>query len=599
MDEEVTKRSVLKTAAGIGAFGLVPGSGRGADDPPEDRDRYIVGVTSGDEDRTSTAVEAAKREAIAVHTEIELPGVRHLVVGEYATADVESIRSTPGVAYVEPDRRYRLPQPIVHPNRSDGEQPGASDAGAAVDDHEYPWGIERLDATTLRDLGYTGDGATIAILDSGIDPTHPALGDTIDGGTSIGGACREDRGPYDDVDCAEDWDDSYGHGTHVAGSAGALDHDVDEAENPGAGIDRIAGVAPAASLLAVNVLHWRESDNGWTDFVWASDFIDGLNWAVSEGADVVNASLVGFDPYDPMRDAVASATDSGVVVVVSAGNTGGEGCDDDCVSYPAAYDDAIAVAATTEDDSVAYFSSRGPEVDVAAPGASVTSSVPAIGDAYDGRYAVFSGTSMAAPHVSGLAALLKAHTGLEDPGAIRDRMQETAADIGGDEVETGAGLIDPVGAVEVDLTPALGTDDATDVGATTATVSGRLDDLADTETVAVGFEYGPAGGALDQSVEVGTRSEPGSFSATLTDLDDGLEYEVRAVGRPEAADTVATGETATFTTTSLAAPYTNEDGIVETAGLRTAVQDWQRGDIGTERLRSTLEAWSLGEPVPT
>ncbi|MFZ2053218.1 MAG: S8 family peptidase [Candidatus Aminicenantales bacterium] len=220
-----------------------------------------------------------------------------------------------------------------------------------------------------------GDAATIiAIVDSGIDFDHPDIRNKIvSGGRDI----------YND-----DWEatDDNGHGTYVAGLA-AADTNNDEG---------MAGVAWNCKILPVKV----------TDpegLAYYSDVIAGIIWAADNGAQVINISLGGDAPDDALRDALRYAYNKGVVVVASAGN------DDTAVFYPAAYDAyCLAVAATDYNDVPTSWSCFGPEVDVAAPGDSVLSIVPTW---YWGPgsfpYAFGDGTSASAPHVAGLAALLK------------------------------------------------------------------------------------------------------------------------------------------------------------------------------------------------
>jgi subtilisin family serine protease len=220
-----------------------------------------------------------------------------------------------------------------------------------------------------------GDATTIiAIVDSGVDFNHPDIKNKIiSGGRDI----------YND-----DWEaaDDNGHGTYVAGIA-AADTNNDEG---------IAGVAWNCMILPVKVTDEEGS-------AYYSDVITGIIWAADNGAQVINLSLGGDVPDDALRDALRYAYEKGVVTVASAGN------DDTAVFYPAAYDAyCLAVAATDYNDTRAPWSCFGPEVDVAAPGEWVLSIVPTW---YWGPdylpYAYGQGTSASAPHVAGLAALLK------------------------------------------------------------------------------------------------------------------------------------------------------------------------------------------------
>ena len=236
----------------------------------------------------------------------------------------------------------------------------------------------------------------IAILDSGVDFDHPDIRNKV---VSHGRDFAND-----------DWDatDDNGHGTYVAGIA-AADTNNDEG---------IAGVAWNCRILPVKV---TDSD-GSGYYSW---LIDGIIWATDQGADVINLSL-GGDVDDPfLEEACKYAFDQGVVIAAAAGNDSGP------VVYPAAYDAyVLAVAATDYNDAVADFSNFGPEVDVAAPGVYILGPAP---QAYVGTgylpYLFASGTSEAAPHVAGLAALIKSLKPDLPPADIMNVIRYTADDV--------------------------------------------------------------------------------------------------------------------------------------------------------------------------
>jgi thermitase len=232
-----------------------------------------------------------------------------------------------------------------------------------------------IKATPAWDAVLGDPDVVIAILDSGVDRTHPEL------------AAKVVSPGHDFANDDDDATDDHWHGTHVAGIAAA---DTNNAEG-------IAGVARNCKILPVKVA----GSDGTGYYSW---IIDGIIWAVDQGADVINLSM-GGDIDDPfLEDACAYAFDRGVVVVASAGNEFGGP-----VLYPAAYDSyVLAVAATDYSDQPADFSSAGPQVDVAAPGVYILGPAP---QWYVGKgnlpYVFASGTSQAAPHVSGMAALIK------------------------------------------------------------------------------------------------------------------------------------------------------------------------------------------------
>jgi len=275
-----------------------------------------------------------------------------------------------------------------------------------------PWGIDRIGAPEAQDVS-GGDGIDVAILDTGIDPNHETL--DVEGGYAVETA----RGPYD-----EDWADDEGHGTHCAGTAAALDNDIG-----------VLGTAPEVDLWAVKVLD-NSGSGSW------SGVAEGIEWAADNDMEVISMSL-GGGHSDTVQDAVEYAYSEGSLMVASAGNDYG-----DPVNYPAAYEEVIAVSATDEDDEIADFSSTGPNVELAAPGVDVLSTYP--GD----DYTTMSGTSMSAPHVSGVAAMVYDVLGLDasdndpsDVDEVREQLQVTAEDIGLDEEKQGHGLVDAAEAV--------------------------------------------------------------------------------------------------------------------------------------------------------
>jgi len=278
-----------------------------------------------------------------------------------------------------------------------------------------PWGINKIDAEQVWLLGGVGAGVNVGVIDTGISSVHPDLIANIKGGVS-------------EVGYTSSWNDDNGHGSHVAGIIGAVDNSI------GA-----IGASPAANLYAIKVLDRRGSG-------YLSDVIDGVDWAIGSGMNVINLSLGCDCPSESLHDAVARARDAGIVVVAAAGNSGGS------VLYPAAYPEAIAVAAVDSSDTAPYWSSLGPEVDLAAPGKSIYSTYKRTG------YATLSGTSMAAPHVAGATALMLGApvdpaydadaSGTWNPDEVQNKLQATATDlgIGGIDDIYGYGLVNALAA---------------------------------------------------------------------------------------------------------------------------------------------------------
>ncbi len=335
----------------------------------------------------------------------------HLIQGMALSVDpasLHTLRTLPGVRGVYPDVRLTAALadsvPLV----------GAPQVWSLTDGDGQP---------------VTGQGVHIAIVDSGVDYTHTALGGCLGPGCKV-------TGGYDYVnEDGDPWDD-YGHGTHVAGIAAAD--------------GLLRGVAPDAQLLAYKILN----ENG---VGYASDLIAALEQAVLDGADVINISLSGQgSPDDPMSLATQAAVDSGCVVAAVAGNYGpGLGT----VAAPGIAPGAISVAAADKGDIPADFSSRGPvaetfafKPDLIAPGVQISSSVPLAGSVSDASgWKAIDGTSMATPHVAGAAALLRQlHPGWS-PAQVKSALMNYALDLGADAFTQGAGRLDLPAAATPDL----------------------------------------------------------------------------------------------------------------------------------------------------
>ncbi len=277
-------------------------------------------------------------------------------------------------------------------------------ARALANRGEITWGVNRVHAPAAWDAT-EGAGVKVAVIDTGIDLNNSDLQGKVDGGYS---AITKTEKP-------DDYQDDNGHGTHVSGTIAAL--------RDGKGV---VGVAPKARLYAVKVLDADGSGN-------LSDVIDGIVWAAKNGMQVANMSLGAPIDSDAMHRAVRMAKGMGVVIVAAAGNSGA------AVGYPGAYPETIAVSASDSDDQIAPFSSHGPEVKFIAPGVDVVS------DKLGGGLISYSGTSMASPHVAGLAALAVSQgwTGLSGPDGVYSQLKKAAKPLPGLTAEQqGAGMID-------------------------------------------------------------------------------------------------------------------------------------------------------------
>ena len=444
-------------------------------------ERTIVGLTA------DAPVGLARQAADEVHHELDFDQIGKAIVGKFPEEALQGLENNPHVRYVEADQKAFALQTV-------------------------PWGVDRVGGDVLHQEGETGAGGSIAILDTGVQVDHETL--DVAGGAAFGTTCST---------CPEPYGDDNGHGTHCAGTAVAPDN--------GTGV---VGVSLDSDLYAVKVLN----SSGGGDF---GDVAAGIEWAADQGIDVASLSLGGPTPVQALEDACEYAVSQGTLVVAAAGN---DGCCDS-VGYPAAYDSVIAVSSTDDNDNISSFSSRGPEVDIAAPGSDIYSTY--INNGYD----TLSGTSMACPHVSGAAAHLMAD-GYSNTEA-RDQLFDTAEDIGLSSNEGGHGLLDAEAAVLGDVEPpepelSVSTNSATGVGETSATLNGSLNDLGEASSAEVWFEWGEAGGSLPNGTTPQTLTGTGSFDESISGLNDGTDYQF--VAHAETAEDSDSGTTQSFTTDS-------------------------------------------------
>jgi len=335
-------------------------------------------------------------------------GLEHLEVGMPLDRAAALLSALPFVDYAEPDYVVR---PVAQPNDTYiGLQWGIHNTGQSI---RNVTGIPDADIDGFEawDTRTSAAGVVVAIIDSGTQWSHPDLdGNIWDNADEIAGNGIDDDGNgY--VDDIRGWDfynndnnpdDGDGHGTHTAGTVGAEG-------NNGAGV---AGVAWDVQLMP---LRFIGPFGGST-----SDAIEAVNYAVANGARISNNSWGGGGFSTAMRDAIASARANNHLFVAAAGNDGVN--TDSSPHYPSSYteDNIISVAATDNRDNIAGFSNYGANsVDLGAPGVDIAST-------YTGSSYVWnSGTSMAAPHVAGAAAILLAHNPSWSYAQIRDRLYQT------------------------------------------------------------------------------------------------------------------------------------------------------------------------------
>jgi len=350
------------------------------------------------------------------------------------------LRKDPAVEYAELDAVYSIP-PLEAglAIRDTADTPGASFPNDPK--YKHQWHLRQIKMPGVWP-GATGKGVIVAVIDTGVaymdmpgsqkrkKPTFRQVPD-LKGTRFVQG--------YDFVNNRVEALDDHGHGTHVAGT-------IAQATHNGVGV---AGTAHGATIMPIKVLNARGMGN-------MADIAEAIRFAANNGAKVINMSLGGGPSSKIMAAAVKYANKKGVVVVCAAGNESkGK------VSYPAAYPGAIAVAATQFDKKTTFYSNWGKAVDVAAPGGNTREDQDGDGmpdgvlqnTILPGRpelneYLMFMGTSMASPHVAGVAALIM-QRGVTEPAAVERVLKQTAAHPEGEEWDEryGAGIVDAEAAI--------------------------------------------------------------------------------------------------------------------------------------------------------
>jgi subtilisin family serine protease len=275
---------------------------------------------------------------------------------------------------------------------------------------QYAWELIHLAQAHAE---ATATGVLVAILDTGVDASHEVMaGRALTGFDFLAmSPGAPDIGNSGDDDGDGDVDELVGHGTFLAGI--------------------VAAVAPGAMILPVKVL---EGD-GWGDVFGVAQ---GIAYAVDSGAGVINLSIATSEPSQTLSDAIAAARAAGSVVVVAAGNDNLS----DPGPFPAAYPDAVTVAATDADDEMAEFSNYGQFVDLCAPGVDVVSCFP------NGEYAIGQGTSISAAFVSGVAALVRSADLDASPEEVVAAVTAGVVPLEDDDGLLGSGRIDAQQALE-------------------------------------------------------------------------------------------------------------------------------------------------------
>jgi subtilisin family serine protease len=336
-----------------------------------------------------------------------LPIYRVAFPADQATSDMSTLRARPDV---------------VKAADVDGEQ----QAQVVPNDplyRQYQWNLRRIGMEQAWDLRPDAADVTVAVLDTGVDLSHPDLKPNL----------LTDQG-YDFLDDVPSPQDDESHGTAVAGIIGAL----------GNNHEGVSGVAWHVKLLPIKALN---SQGRGPD----SAMVKAILYAADQGARVINISSTGTRYSAALETAVQYAQDKGALIVAAAGNTGNG---DNSVDYPAAFDGVLAVAAIDDHDQLATFSQRQSYVSMAAPGVDVPST--AWTGAGRGPYASQSGTSIAAPHVAGAAAILWALRPDLSASDIANALENNADKVSSTDPGYGVGILNvarAVAALRLGVTP--------------------------------------------------------------------------------------------------------------------------------------------------
>jgi len=422
-------------SVGLGSRGLaaVIGESYSTDSAGYVAGQLLVGWRAG----TPAAAKASAHQAIGAQVYRTITALNIQEVSVPSSVSVAAAQryyaGVAGVRYAEPDflvAAYQEPNDPLYPQQ---------------------WALPTMHASAAWDVTAGRSDVIVAIVDTGIDPTHIEFAGRIVPGWSFvcsgpvsgaaapqsqGGGGKSSGTPVECLGSDNTWDD-YGHGTHVAGIAAA-------AMNNYAGV---AGVAPAVSLLPVKVLDATGSGT-------VSAVAQGIVYAADHGARVINLSLGGVIVSSTLWDACQYAHSRGVFIAAASGNDAG------FIGTPAWYPTTIAVGASTPTDTRASFSNYGLALDLVAPGTDILSTLPTYpvtltGWGFSLNYGRLSGTSMATPEVAGIAALCLSVNPTLGPEDLRNLLQRTATDLGetGFDAFTGAGRVDAAAAVQVAAHP--------------------------------------------------------------------------------------------------------------------------------------------------
>jgi serine protease len=357
----------------------------------------------------------------------------HVAPGQ-EDAIIEALSKRSDVEIAEPDSMMALSPEEMQPIQVAETQP--TDPGYPNDPlYVKQWHMRQIGMPQAWKLA-DGNGVVVAVLDTGVgfeDYKNMHVLPDLKGITFVD--------PYDFVGNSKHAGDDHGHGSHVTGT-------IAQVTNNGIGV---AGVARNVKIMPLKVLSASGSGS-------VAGIADAIRFAADHGAKVINMSLGGAFPSRVLKKAVEYAHDKGVTVVCAAGNESRNK-----VGYPAAYPGAVAVSATQQDEAITFYSNTGKDIDIAAPGGNtrdssggrnnpdggVLQNTIVIGNPKEDGYFAFMGTSMASPHVAGVAALVVGE-GVTNPDEVEQILKDSARKPQNQtysEVKYGAGIIDAPAAI--------------------------------------------------------------------------------------------------------------------------------------------------------
>ena len=348
---------------------------------------------------------------------------------------LRQLKARPEVEIAEPDFVVQLsPEDFLPPEVDPKAPTKPGDAGYPDDpQYKYQWHLDQIGMPKAWPLS-DGNGVIVAVLDTGVayeDYGSFHLLPDLKGVTFVE--------PYNFIDNSKHANDDHGHGSHVTGT-------IAQVTNNGIGV---AGIARNVRIMPLKVLSGSGSGS-------VGGIADAIRFAADHGAKVINMSLGGAFPSAVLKKAVAYAHGKGVTIVCAAGNESRGR-----VGYPAAYPGAIAVSATQFDEAITFYSNYGKEIDIAAPGGNtrvdqngdgmvdgVLQNTIVLGNPREDGYFGYMGTSMASPHVAGVAALVVGE-GVTDPDAVETILKDTSRKPakGYNIDKYGAGIVDAPAAV--------------------------------------------------------------------------------------------------------------------------------------------------------